>query len=692
MLVPRPQRKESTSILRSEPALEIQELPQQRLAKATRDVLSDVLEWTSLIGTICSAAALAIFWVFAVPIFQSPDEPAHSDYVFSLAHAGHLLRADDGISAEIADPDIKYLSAAVETNRIAFHPENHVPADYATPAYKIRINTHAPAIAQQYYDVPDHPVPWLITVYPFGFYAAAALWVRVISTELHSLTGQFFAARLFSVGLLCLSLGFTYWTFRGLAVGVCRSLLLTFAIGAFPMVTFVSSYVQPDNLSFTLVAMCFYITTRMKNRGATMPLVICTGLLLAALMLTKIQFAVALVVPIAAFIAVERWGLRAWQRRWPAVLCAVFVPTIAAFALNTAIVHKSHTDSLPGIRFINTASLAAARATGTVPQYLVDRSVRAFDDYFNGGSTQVSYWGVFGWLDAPLVIGNVPTEQALAKLTDWTTVAVIVALAIVVVRRLRSIVSLARRGRLYLAARALCGNPILNSYLAFSVLMLSMYVVYDNTFGAQGRNWIPFMAAALLVAVREAPAMLRVPKSAQRLSTFMLAFFVVFALAGSAYAGATIRDRYYDRSVATLIPKHIVALNRPGLAVIDEVAPALPGDGARQPASGPNPPVYARAGAPLYVRGWAADADTRLPAAAVFVTIDDRVVLRANYGLLRPDVAAAYGQQMTSVGFSGTIGTQGLPEGRHQIGLHVIDAPAIGYYAVPASRTIVLVK
>jgi hypothetical protein len=54
------------------------------------------------------------------------------------------------------------------------------------------------------------------------------------------------------------------------------------------------------------------------------------------------------------------------------------------------------------------------------------------------------------------------------------------------------------------ARSLLLGNPIVNSYCLFTVIMVAFYVRTTNVFGAQGRHWLPFRLPAFLAGL-EAP-------------------------------------------------------------------------------------------------------------------------------------------------------------------------------------------
>ena len=97
------------------------------------------------------------------------------------------------------------------------------------------------------------------------------------------------------------------------------------------------------------------------------------------------------------------------------------------------------------------------------------------------------------------------------------------------------------------------------------------------------------------------------------------------------------------------------------------------------------------AGAPFTITGWAVDARTKKPAAAVFAQLDDAPPAVMIYGKRRPDVARFFHMPVYMlVGFSGAIPTVGLPAGVHTIYLNVIDHSGHAYYFVDTNQRITI--
>jgi hypothetical protein len=71
---------------------------------------------------------------------------------------------------------------------------------------------------------------------------------------------------------------------------------------------------------------------------------------------------------------------------------------------------------------------------------------------------------------------------------------------------------------------------------------------------------------------------------------------------------------------------------------------------------------------PLYIVGWAADMTQRMPLKEVDLIIDKTMPVSAQYGLARPDVAAALGDAtLAPVGYAAAIPKAALAQGPHTV-------------------------
>src|SRR6185369_1283514 len=223
---------------------------------------------------ILSACALASVWVLRVPLLQNPDESSHIDYVFSLYSAGRLLNVRRPPSAWNVYPRFEgrkdregpeslsydllshqytlYLIDATGFQRIRFHPEQKVPADSGTIAYYKELDAKAPQSPAALPDLNPRDNPWMLTAYPFLYYAVCAAFLKVVSLFGAGPASLFLGARFLSTIFFAASLIVAYGVLRELRLRKGRALILTAIFGFFPLCTFISSSVQPDNLALLL--------------------------------------------------------------------------------------------------------------------------------------------------------------------------------------------------------------------------------------------------------------------------------------------------------------------------------------------------------------------------------------------------------------------------------------------------------
>src|ERR1700675_579529 len=279
-------------------------------------------EW--VLGVIIvSASLLSLFWVFTVPILQNPDEDAHVDYAFSIYSAGRLLNSrrppsgwnvheragtlNQATRWHITHQYTLYLSDSTDFQRLKFHAEEKVSPDYGTVVYYQRLDRNAPHSPADVPDLQAQDNPWVITLvtgYPFGYYALEAVWLWIIAKFTGSVVSLFFGARILSVVLFACSLVVNYATTRELRLGKARALALTFIVAFFPLTTFVSSSIQPDNLAFLLMLLCVYLSL-LIHRGSHYWLLTLLGTALGILLVTKYQFYLFTFVSILGTLASE---------------------------------------------------------------------------------------------------------------------------------------------------------------------------------------------------------------------------------------------------------------------------------------------------------------------------------------------------------------------------------------------------
>jgi hypothetical protein len=164
---------------------------------------------------------------------------------------------------------------------------------------------------------------------------------------------------------------------------------------------------------------------------------------------------------------------------------------------------------------------------------------------FYAGTTHLSFWGIFGCLDAPLVIDGPRATQAVRAclgIASWIFLALTLLRLENVTGR---ILAVGKKAGWVAALRLLFSNPIINSYFLFTGFMVLIYVRTDNAIGAQGRQWFPFLMPVILTALTYAPRGLTSRINQRLLAKAVAAGLALYVMAGSYYALRSVRERYY---------------------------------------------------------------------------------------------------------------------------------------------------
>ncbi len=609
----------------------------------------------------------ALAWVFVVPLFQSPDEPAHADYAFWIAHHHRLPDAADRGNDVFSDPQLRYLIDAVQTWRVAIHPEEKAPSGYGTAAYWRRIDAAAPPVPAHL----DHDSrPKLSYLYPFGYYLVAGIWVALWQPILPTLSDLYFSLRIFNVLMLGATLTLAFGIFRMLRVSFLRAVALLAIVGFLPMTSFVSAYCQPDNLSLLLSTAAILLCLQLKRRD-DLRVVALLGCVLGYLFVTKVQFGVVvgLGVLAASFSRVTARQFWSWSTFARAVLLTI--PSVA-----TSLVSRPIMANAPEGTTFDTAGFVAATRLGFGPvlSFASDAVGRAFVDFFVGGRTFTSFWGTFGWLDTPLVIGNGVFEGRVLNVLEFGTAAVMTAAVLVVAALTVRVVRVAAGGHVSLAVRAYFSNPALTAYVAFVFFMFALFVYTDGGFVPQGRNWLPLIVPIVLIAVTFAPKMFARSWLQGFASNALIAGLLAYSLVGSVFAMRSIYERYYvgfPMSPALDVP---TSATLEGTAALDGVTARVDNIDRRE---------FPRS-SEIKVHGWAYDPQANAPAAGVFVVVDGTKRIPALYGLPRADVALAMGVHGEDTGYVAIVRTANLTPGPHRLAIVILAANKAYYESTPA--------
>jgi len=246
----------------------------------------------------------AATWSLITPAFQVPDEVGHVAYVQSLGETGRppadppALAISPEQAATMAHSGfgkvggLTYRAAAWSRQQ-----ERQLAVDGARPLSRAQT---VPAGEAE----PQPPLYYALEAIPYRIAHEHSLLDRIMLMRLFSaLLAGATALLCFQFVRECLPAKPWAWTVGGLGVALA------------PMLGFVDGGVNPDALLFALSAALFLCVARAWRRGATMRLALAIGALMAAGMLTKVNFYGLVPGALLGFALAARRTTLAWDRR-----------------------------------------------------------------------------------------------------------------------------------------------------------------------------------------------------------------------------------------------------------------------------------------------------------------------------------------------------------------------------------------
>jgi len=625
--------------------------------------------------TIFAAMLLAGYWVFLVPFLQSPDEDSHADYVFCLYSRGGLIQGSGAPIFSFQHPYIKYLQSATNANLVGFRPYVKMPSDYGTQAFFARIDKNAPRGTPHW-----QTYPFRLAIYPCGYYALTALWLGLVSHLHTSLSFLFFSARIFSVLLLGSGLALSYLTMRELGLSGRQSSLVLATIGFFPLVSFVGSYIQPDNLTFVSVSACFYLALRWRNefiksdhhselplRGKKTSWLL--GLALAILFLSKYHFFCCVGLAIAFMITATSFYTRVCPKEMVTNLGKLLIPSLVACALqfwisgfaSIADVGCGGTDK----EWLRVLRIGGEPLISHIKSALCDQVQSV---YWLDGRTFRSFWGEFGWLDTPLIIISQRADDFLRTIINTLTLIVLslslASLVKITLTALRLLKTRHRRSAFYLA----CSNPLMSSYFFFMLVIFPLNIIFYPTYTGQGRHWFPLILPIVLEAACFAPRIFARKTIRQLVFWFVVTAWLSYSLLGSYYAISCVHKRYYELD------------QKPFIDFSKLKATNILTDGSIQHCDFLDQSYYHSntlimpKGVNIDIWGWAIDKIAHTTALTVLLYIDNNKIYQTTYGLPdRQPKEELHDRKYRLDGYAAIIPTKDLSLGWHSLTMKVVS-------------------
>ena len=358
---------------------------------------------------LAAVLVFGLMWALLKPAWAAPDEDAHFGYVASLADLGHV---PGGPGNPVAS-DQRQSMEATNTDAVTFFP-------YAKPDWtQVQENVwrQQNKTANRFDGGSSRNTT---SGYPPAYYLFSELAYKATTHD--DVLTRMYAVRLLSLAWLLVTT-VAAWLLAGEVFGRNRPLQLVTAsvAGLWPMVTFMSSSVNPDGMLIALWALATWLGTSLLVRGPSLWRAVALTLCVGLAVVTKAT-ALALVPPVVLALVLAAWPLRhriSWRRviAVGAVIAAFALPVGAWWIVSTnsghaafgqtTLVSGGDTGSGSGPGGKNKASSASVFAS-YLWQYYLPRlpSMTPIKNFFpeisHYAPVQVwlgSGWASFGWVN-----------------------------------------------------------------------------------------------------------------------------------------------------------------------------------------------------------------------------------------------------------------------------------------------------
>jgi 4-amino-4-deoxy-L-arabinose transferase-like glycosyltransferase len=362
-------------------------------------------------------ALKGVLWSAAIPLWQGPDEDRHFSTVQFIAEhkrlpgEGEIYHDDENVIAgELAEVSRLWYNPEI---RQTFGPGDEGPNEAAIAALdpSLRTSTERGKITLALH-LP--PLYYLMGVPLYRLAYAGDILTRVyVVRQLSVLLGVGAVACAYLVAREVFPERRLMW--------FTVPVLVSFQ----PMFTFVNAVVNTDALLVFVFCALIYTTVRVLKTRLTLGLALATGALLGAGLLTK-PFILAMAVPCALLVAWEM--IRGRGRRGRVLLYLGGMAIVVALVWSPWIAHSARLGNSPFYANpIRTGQLVVKNpfTDYALGRYLIDYGLSLL------GGTWVSFWGNFGWIEAPL---DTPLYLALYALCALA----LVGLGLYLARRIRA--------------------------------------------------------------------------------------------------------------------------------------------------------------------------------------------------------------------------------------------------------------
>jgi hypothetical protein len=633
--------------------------PPSRKRQAGERSIKSVWGTLTFVAVVLSSIALAYVWAVRLPFLEQHDENAHADYAFTIfTTRGHLPR-DARVPSTDVHPSIRYLELVGGFPSMRRNLDGRAPAGYGSREFLRKADEGAPQVRPDFLEHNARRIPYVERFYSYFYYALDAVAIWIGATLSHgSVTTEFLFARLLGAALMSCSLLLSYGTLLELRMRKVPALALVATIGLFPLTSWMSASVQPDNLSFTAVALVFYLSVRLRRESCGLQGAAYMGLALGLLALTKSQYFIAIGIPALIDRSLRFADRRPTSAAWIAYCGLLLGPMIVAAGSVEAFVNGAD-HQVAALATIGGHPASNAAQKGFIPLcvWLMTSLVRAWTSFFYHGFTFFGYWGEFSWSRIQISFGSdLATRTVFSILGGFSILVSLLMMLRLIKTVLPGLAQVCRSRGWRSATRLATSNVILNSYFLFLAIMLVINISTNGEVADEGRYWLPLILPSLLCATVYAPRALhhrfRGP-AALAFATGLLAYSIVSAPA----ALATLRQHFYEPAVTQDSEEMFATFQQVGHYRIDRDRPKE---------------ILAIKCCTAVVRGIAIDSRSDLPARYVDLVVDGKPRARALVDLNEPQVARELlDDSLLRSGFEAHLDLHGIASGVHELRLGI---------------------
>ncbi|MBM3258978.1 MAG: DUF2142 domain-containing protein [Candidatus Sericytochromatia bacterium] len=337
--------------------------------------------WLGIVLAFVMVKQLA--WLAAVPLWQSPDEPAHFHYVQYLAETDRLPRFDRSRSTNVSSPEAAYTERQAHLNDAAFHADQRpVTGTSAMGPGEERLAQSPPLDRMN--DGNSTAAP-----YPPAYYALAAGVYRFFGDE--DILTRVFAVRALSTVFVLVTVLLAWLLAGELWPQPFIRAAFALIVGSQPMLSLMGVSVNNDAMLVAAASGLAWLLLRAWRvepgfgSGALM------GLCLGVAWLTKPQgMALAPFVPLVT--AGFAWHSGRSPGSWLRVMAGAAAGTTLLVGPWLWHLQQAYGTSLPALGGLSPTPLT------TLPKYLAEHVLQPGLSRTHTLWVE-QYWGAFGWLD-----------------------------------------------------------------------------------------------------------------------------------------------------------------------------------------------------------------------------------------------------------------------------------------------------